>query len=442
MSITEDAQIARKGNFEYPRVTPPNRSPSGIFYGWWIVGAFFMVSFYVAGVAHYGFTALFTPVQQDFGWSYAQISLAASIRGMEAGLLAPLIGLLIDRSGPRRLMLIGILSLGAGFVLLSRTTSLGMFYGAFILIAVGTSTCMGTLPLTTLAKWFRTRISLATGIMACGSGFSGLLVPVIVGLIDTFDWRTATMLMGAAAWVLLLPLVLVIRKEPERYGYLPDGLNLNSIKNASTLPSGLTDEPNITAKQAIKARTFWHLTVAFMCNFIILSAVTTHVMPYLNSVSIDRQTSGLMASGIPLFSIIGRLGSGWLGDRINRKLVMSVNYAALSISLLMFAYVSSEAVWLIIPFLILFSIGYGGNFVMITSLTRHYFGRRWFGTINGFMMGIVVVGSISGPLLAGWAFDTLGSYYIIWVAFAALAVLGLISAATVHPPKLKSPAVP
>ncbi|MCK4962753.1 MAG: MFS transporter, partial [Anaerolineales bacterium] len=166
-----------------------NWNPSRIYYGWWIVGASVLVAMYAGGVVFYGFTAIFEPIANDMGWSYAQISLAASLRGLELGLLAPLTGILTDRLGPRRLIFSGAIITAVGLFLLSRTTSLAMFYGAFALIAVGMSATTLTVLMTAIANWFRLRVSIASGIANSGFGLAGLLVPVIVKLLEIYDWR-------------------------------------------------------------------------------------------------------------------------------------------------------------------------------------------------------------------------------------------------------------
>ena len=117
-----------------------------IFYGWYIVVACLLITLYTGGIVHFGFTAVFEPIAQEFGWSYAQISLAASLRGLEMGLLAPFIGMLVDRWGARILLLGGVIITSLGLMLLGHTTSLGMFYGAFGLLAIGTSTCSSKNP--------------------------------------------------------------------------------------------------------------------------------------------------------------------------------------------------------------------------------------------------------------------------------------------------------
>jgi OFA family oxalate/formate antiporter-like MFS transporter len=406
-----------------------------IFYGWWIVGACFLIAFYVSGIIFYGFTALFEPIANEFGWSYTQISIAASLRGLEMGLLAPLIGILVDRWGPRKLIFSGIIITGVGLVVLSRITSLGMFYGAFILVAIGISTCSGTVLMTAVANWFRRKVGMATGIMACGWGFSGLLVPVIVGLINIFDWRTAMLILGLGVWVIGLPLSLLVRHKPEQYGYLPDGEMSSSAIFDEGVTSAQTAEEDIGAKQALKSGTFWHIALALLCQAIILGAVVLHVMPYLSSIGMARATSSLVASAIPLFSISGRLGFGWLGDKLDKRRVSAGAFAAMSLGLLCFEYASTGEVWLLVPFLILFGIGYGGNSTIRASLLREYFGRIKFGTILGCAMGVMALGSMIGPPLAGWVFDNWGSYHGIWLVFAGLAAIALVLITTTSRPR-------
>ena len=122
-----------------------------VFYGWWIVGAGFGIAFLESGVVFYGFTAVFEPLADEFGWSYAQISLAMSLRGLESSLLAPLVGILVDRWGTRRLLFGAVVLIGFGLILLSRTNSLFMFYLAFAIVALGVSGSSSTVTTTAVA---------------------------------------------------------------------------------------------------------------------------------------------------------------------------------------------------------------------------------------------------------------------------------------------------
>lgn len=404
--------------------------PARLFYGWWIVGACFVIALYTGGVIFYGFTAMFEPIANEFGWSYTQISFAASLRGLEMGILAPFIGILVDRWGPRRLVSSGAIITSLGLMLLSRATSLGMFYGAFILVAIGMSTCSSTVLMTAVANWFRRKIGIATGIMISGYGFSGLLVPVIVRLIDMYEWRIAIGILAIGMLVLCLPLSLLVRHKPEQYGYVPDGEKNNIVKSSGLNDPAEAEEANVRPKQALKSSTFWHIASALMCHGLMLSGVVTHVMPYLSSIGMARATSGLVAAAIPLASISGRLGLGWLGDKLETRRVAAGSFAMISLGLLSFAFASVGHTWLLVPFLILFGIGYGGINSLRASLIREFFGRSNFGTIHGFMMGIMMLGMIAGPPLAAHVFDNRGSYEVIWFVFAGLAIAALIMMAT------------
>ncbi len=411
-----------------------NWKPRKVFYGWWIVGACFFIALYTGGVVFYGFTAVFEPLASEFNWSYAQISLAASLRGLEMGLLAPFVGVLVDRWGPRRLLFGGVIITSLGLMLMGRSTSLGMFYGAFGLLAIGTSTCSSTVLMTAVAHWFRRKISLATGIMVCGYGCSGLLVPLVVDLIDIYEWRATMAILAIGMLAICLPLSLLVRHKPEQYGYLPDGEVTEAVMQDESLVSVVAaEEVSVKARQALKSSTFWHITLALLCEILILSAVVTHVMPYLSSIGITRVQSGLITSAIPLVSIGGRLGLGWLGDKVDKRRVMAIAFALMAVGLLCFGFASSEAIWLFVPFLILFSIGYGGNNTLRASVIREFFGRSNFGTIHGLVIGVMMVGSIAGPPLAGYVFDTWGSYQPIWFVFVGLAIVALFAVATTPP---------
>ena len=407
-----------------------NQKRPKIFYGWWIVGACVFILLYIGGVVHFGFTAVVEPIAEEFGWSYAQISLASSLRGLELGLLAPLTGFLVDRWGPRRLVFGGSILVGLGLLALSRVSSLGTFYLAFALIAIGMSTCMGTVLITAVANWFRKKAGIAIGIVVSGFGLGGLLVPVVTVLVDTLQWRTAMLSLGLGMIIIVVPLSLLLRHKPERYGYLPDGDVSSSLETGEFYTSAENVEINISAKQALRNGAFWHIAFASMCHSFILSAVITHVMPFLSSIGIIRSTASLVALTLPVVSICGRLGVAWIGDRLDERRVYAVAFALMAIGMLCFGYVAGGVTWLLVPFVITFSFGWGGSVTTRMTLLRKYFGRSSFGTILGFTSGVMMVGHIAGAPLAGWVFDTWGSYQGIWFAFVSLTLAGLVLALT------------
>ncbi|MBI5968185.1 MAG: MFS transporter [Deltaproteobacteria bacterium] len=392
-----------------------------IFYGWWIVVACFLISLYMSSIVFFGFTAFFEPLVKEFGWSYTQVSLAASLRGLEMGIFAFPIGFLVDRFGSRKLIFFGVITAGFGLILLSFTQSLVMFYGAILLLGLGAGGCTVVVTMSVVANWFDKNIGKAFGVMASGFGAGGLLVPVIVRLIEVFDWRTALILLGLGMWTLGIPLSFVIRNKPEEYGYLPDGqlaerpVLLDEIQNR---------KGEISFRDVLQKRSFLYLNSVEAIRMMAVTAVITHVMPYLSSVGFARTTAGLVAAAIPLFSIIGRLSFGWMGDLFAKRYVMALAFCFMGAGMLVFCYVQVE--WVIFPFLLLFPPSFGGTMVLRGAILREYFGRVSFGKMLGIIMGSASIGGVIGPTLAGWVFDTLGSYQLIWLAFAGFMGLAII----------------
>ena len=394
-----------------------------IFYGWYIVAASLVNLLYTGGVAHFGFTAVFEPIAEEFKWSYAQISLASSLRGLEMGLLAPVVGFLVDKWGPKKMVFGGSIFLCLGFLLLSKVNSLLVFYLAFVLIAFGMSFSGGTVIMTAVANWFQKKAGLAMGIVVSGFGLGGLLIPVVTLLVDTFEWRTAMVVIGFGTLVIVLPLAFIMRHRPEDYGYHPDGESGAVDRTGVDKDEGISDA-GMTTRQALRSRVFWQLSIASCCHSFLLGAVVTHMMPYLSSLGVERSTASFIAMILPVASIVGRLNGGWLGDRYGRKKVFTTSFFLMTIGVFIYGCLDYSRLWLLVPFILALSLGWGGSVTTRLTLLREYFGRKSFGTIMGFMSGVMMIGHISGAPLAGWIYDTWGTYRGAWLAYGAVTLLG------------------
>lgn len=400
----------------------------GIFYGWWVLLACFLIGLYVAGAVYFGISAFFEPLVKEFGWSYTQVSFATSLRGLEMGIFAPIIGFLVDRFGSRKLLLFGTITVGFALILLSLTQSLVMFYISFLLLSFGAGGCTSVVLLTAVAKWFDKNLGMALGVVTCGYGAGGLIIPLIVRLIDLYHWRTTLIILGLGMWILGIPLSFIIRDKPKEYIHLPERESfpdsMSQIKNRS---KGF----EIDLKEAMKQRTFLYLVIVEVIRLMIVSAVTLHVMPYLSTKGIPRSTAGMVTAAIHVFSIIGRFGFGWLGDVYNKKYTMLVALCFMGMGLVAFCYVQQG--WMILIFLLLFSPGCWGSMILARTIQREYFGKDSFGKMIGVIMGLGSIGGIIGPTLAGSVFDTFGSYHFVWLGFFCLNIIAIILVLRIEP---------
>jgi MFS family permease len=405
---------------------------SGVFYGWWMVAASFVIATYVGGFVFLGFTAIFEPIADELDWSYTQVSVAASIRILVLGLSAPIVGMFVDRLGPRKIIAMGALLIAAGLFMLSHTYSLAMFYGAFVFTSLGMSFCTIVVLVTAVSNWFESRVGFASGIVLSGFGFGGILIPVIVRMIEAYDWRLSILYLAIGTLVIVLPLSLLFRHKPEHYNMLPDGKRKERTTDYD-IPNALTAlKRDFSARKALASRTFWHITLASACFAMMVMTVNTHIMPYLSSVGLDRSLSGIIASIIPLVSIFGRLGFGWLGDRHGRIMIAAIAFGMMSMGAIFLGFNSNSSLWVIGIFVLLFGIGWGAIAVLRTSLLREFFGRSNFGAILGLVEGISLIGSLAGPPLAGWVFDEFGSYKYIWFSFTGVMLVAVFLIIAIH----------
>lgn len=385
-----------------------------VFYGWWVVLACATNSLYLGGVYFYGFSALFDPVVEEFGWSRALVSFAFTFRGFEAGIAAPFIGIFADRFGARKLFFWGIVVSGFGFVLLSHIQALWSFYAVSLVLAVGSSLTSPVVTMTAVAKWFRRGMVLAMGLLMAGNAAGGLLLPGTVWAIDRFGWREALIIFGVGIWLLGIPLSLVV-KEPQSGG---------DFAHKARVPLEATEKlPEMTPKEVLRERDFWLLSVAVLFGGSAGMAVIVHQIPYLVSEGIPRQTAGFMVTAFALANITGRLVFGWLGDITDKKHCFAVAAALKAIGVLALALAGNVEQF--IGSLVALGIGFGGLVPLRPAMQVELFGSRAFGTVQGFLMAAVTVGTMIAPPFAGWVFDSMGSYRPAFLILGACTLIAV-----------------
>ncbi|MEW6143343.1 MAG: MFS transporter [Chloroflexota bacterium] len=398
-----------------------------VFYGWWILLAAVTVNIIGGGTAIYGLTLFIKPVVAEFNWSYLEVSSAIAITGVLVGVLSPIIGGFVDRFGSRKVVLISSILVGTGFIILSFTSSIFVFYLAFAVMAAGVGG-IGSIPLqAVIGNWFRRRMGFAMGITSTGVGLGGLILPVIAWLILTWDWRTASLAVGIGICIIMPALAMVLRHRPEDYGYHPDGEKPSPLFQTAE-PAGKGEKrpaDGITAGKALRTNTFWLLAVAYSIYFMALNAVILHIAPFLQSVELEPSTAALLATTLAIISNIGRIGYGYLGDRIPRRYAFAITFLSQSLGLVVVLFAPSA--WALGLFIFLYGTGYGGSVALSSAMTREYFGRTSFGAIQGWFFASTTFAGMVGPMFAGWIFDINQSYNVAWMVFAVANACGIAS---------------
>lgn len=406
-----------------------------IFYGWWIVAVGFIINALGVGVHFYGLSAFLVPMREELGWSMAVITLGYSFSRLEGGITAPFDGWLVDRFGSRKMLMVGALLAGLGFMAFSNVNTPVAFYLVKgLILAEGFSLGFNHSTNAAVAKWFIRKRGKALSILTLGNGVGGaIFVPLIAFLIVQVGWRMTAMYIGIALIVVVLPLALIIRDTPEKMGLKPDGdtdLDLSESPGpadqenlAATTEALLIDKMNLTVKDALKMKTFWFFTGAMMLRAGLLSTIVILQIPHLQDVmGFSSQAASTALGMMVLFSLPGRFIFGFLGDRFSKRKLLFILCLLQGIGVLIL--INAHTLGLVYLFLAVYATGYGGMMPLVFALPADLFGRKNFATIVGASRLMAMATTVSMPFLAGLWYDAYNNYYGPFVALMVMIVLG------------------
>ena len=404
--------------------------PQRLFYGWALVGvaAFVMV---VGTVPLFqGMTAWFVVLESHFGWTRTQLSIAFSLSRVEGSIMGPVSGYLIDKLGSRRMVLIGLVIAGGGFVIMSQMQNIWHFYAAFIVMSMGVGLGTWMPMMTVLNNWFSRNRSTAMALAMEGFLVGGMvLVPLLAFAIDPDvpgrpGWRLTALVIGIFLAAVALPVSRLIRNAPEPYGQFPDGEPAARARPASATAatSAADDEPDYTWQEAVRTKSFWLITMGHACSSIVIVTITVHLGPMLDDRGFSLQTVGWVVGAYTGVAAVFTLIGGYVGDRLPIRL-----------ALFGFSAVQSGAVWVLLMadtaqmaflFAVLMGIGFGGRNPLTTAIRGVYFGRRAFASITGMSMIPMNVMLLAAPLFAGIMFDATQSYFVPMATIAIVSLAG------------------
>jgi MFS family permease len=394
------------------------------FYGWYIVAAGVVLNFYNAALFFYGWSGFINPILVTFGWTMVQLSLASSLRGLESGIFNPIFGWIVDRFSARKLMIIGLIVNAAGIFLLSQTKNLGMFYGGFLVMGLGSSMAMGILPATVIARWFKKDLGKANGIFFMGNGLGGVAAPLVVRIIDSIGWQT-TLFYGAIGLLVIgLPVALIFRNRPQDYNLLPDGAAVVTSNGGKAIKASA--EFGTSVKDALRMRAFWHLVMTVFFQSSLMGVLGTFSIPYLTDVGMTRTGAATVTSLLTLVSLFTRIPFGLLVDRIRKSYCVALSVGFQTIGALFFWLLTgSSPFWLILAFAITYGIGLSGIMVLQPPILVEYFGTKNFGTIFALEGVFLTIAGIASQPLTGWVFDTYHTYKPLWLGFFIFGIVAL-----------------
>ena len=395
----------------------------------------FVALFTIVGLALYGLPLYYDFFVRDFAWSRTQVTSGNALSKLVVGPLFGFVaGWFVDRFGPRRLMLAGILMAGFALIGLGRMTVLWMFYLFYLLNALG-YVCGGPLPnQVLLSRWFDRARGRAMGFAYLGIGVGGALVPLVsASLVAAFGWRVALQVLGLLIIVLALPFAYAVRESPSVDDHdgarrlQPSVLGVRRLQPSVLGARRLQPSDSIGA--ILRTPAFYLLALGSMCSIAAVGGANQHLKLYL---SLDRGYSqGEAARIISLvlaLSIAGRLLMGWLADRMPKKHVMLIIYLLVAVSIpLLFLASSATAMY---AFAVVFGLGLGGEYLIVPLIAAELFGVGVLGRLLGVVLTADGVAEAVSPMLVGYLRDVSGSYRIgfLWLIVVALAGAAAVAA--------------
>ena len=358
------------------------------------------------------------------------MSGAFALRQLEGGIIAPVLGFGVDRLGPRRVIVAGGFVLGLGMIALSRSSSLWTFYVYFLFTAIGASALSHSITWpVVISRWFRRKRGRTLGISTSGPVLAGLPIMLTTWMVAEFGWRTVMLLAGLVIWTVIIPIGFAVRNAPEPYGLLPDG----DVANEASSPGngglagtkGLAYRSGYGVRAVLKDRVFWVVLLYFAILYLGVAAFSVHQIPYFESLGLSSSEAAFTVTIVFLVSAIGRLGSGWLSDLIDIRLLLAIVVVVNLGTWVYLITIDTSTLAKALPFTALLGITLGATFALRPVLMARLYGTRALGSISGLLLSGPVLTGMLGPLVMGRVFDVTGEYAKSIYVLALVAVLGL-----------------
>lgn len=355
----------------------------------------------------FSYGLFFKPFETEFGWSRTLLSSCMSFAFLVMGMLAYFGGRLSDRFGPRIVLAIAGVFGGSGYLLMSQITEAWHLFALFgLFIGIGMAT-HDVVTLSTIARWFQKRRGIMSGVVKVGTAAGQIAIPPAAAyLIATQGWRTALIVLGLCAIVLLLIAAFLMKSPP-------------NDPNAGTTGSAT----GATFDEARRTRSLWILCAIQFSFFPTLTTIPLHIVVHGMDLGMTPGLAAILVSVLGAASVAGRLAIGGMADRISGRSSLILCFIPLIVSLAAFLVI--DVTGLLFVAVAIYGFAHGGLFTIMSPTVAEYFGLRAHGAIFGIILFFGTISGAAGPILTGWVFDVTASYALAFGGLATLAGAGL-----------------
>jgi len=395
------------------------------FYGYTIIAASFFIQAVAWGITN-SFGVFFDPLLNEFNWTRATVSGAASICFLVYGFTSILMGNLNDRFGPRLIMTGCGIFLGIGFLLMSGIHSvwhLYLFYG--LVVGVGLSG-MDVILLSTMARWFEKKRGMMSGIIKVGTGVGMVIMPIfITWLLKGYGWRTTFTILGVIILISVLFFAQFLVRDPAVKAQFIDNKKCHTPGSENKIENGLS------FKEAISTRQFHTICAVYFIILVCVFTILIHIVQHAIDLGIQPGVAAGILAAIGGVSIAGRFFMGVAGDRIGDKRALMICLFFLLTALVWLPL--ARGLWMFYLFAVIYGFAHGGFFSLSSPLIARMFGTRSHGLLFGILIFCSTLGGAIGPVAAGYLFDITRSYKIVFLILAVLCAMAIALTATLKP---------
>ena len=411
-----------------------------LFYGWYIVVVAFFGHFMATGMAFYIFNAFINPLCETRNWSRTEINAAPSIGFLVSIIATFILGFLIKRIGVKKLMTVGAVLAGISFAALGQVHNIWLFYLVFVSLSLGGAAISGIVANTIVSNWFVAKRGKALGIANAGISASGVLLPYIAMLIiASTNLETAFLIIGLMLLLLAPAAWLVVRENPETYGWQPDGIisqdrpltGRPSAQSISEPPLEENRDPEWTLARLARTGAFWKIGVAYGLMAMCAGSIMFQLAPRFIEIGFNRNRAMLMLAVTALLGTAGKYIWGVLCDYFEARRVVALSMGLTGLGVLFGLFSNSlPALWF---FIICFGFSMGGTMSTHPIITADLFGRNSFAAVYKYLFLFMALETI-GFFIMGLRFDYTGSYNTAFVFYIGTCVIAAVLVISVKRP--------